>query len=145
MDVRYVALFCSEHLLGESLAYLLSGISEIKLIGPWLIDEHALDNLASKIPDIVLIAEGEHQSKKAAILATQILDAYSDLSVIRIALNQTVAHVYSSWAMPARSADLLDTILRLPIQAGRNQAASSQPGENTRINEPGRHKTNSGG
>jgi len=145
MDVRYVALFCSEHLLGESLAYLLNGIREIKLVGPWLIDEHALDNLASQIPDTVLIAEGEHQSKQAAILATQILDAYSDLSVIRIAMNQTVAHIYSSRAMPARSADLLDTILRLPIQVGRNQAASTQPGKIPRINEPSQHKTNSGG
>ena len=145
MDVRHVALFCSEHLLGESLVYLLNEISEIKLIGPWLIDEHALDNLASQIPDIVLIAEGEHQSKQAAVLATQILDAYSDLSVIRIAMNQTVAHIYSSRAMPARSVDLLDTILRLPIQAGRNQSASSQPGENSRINRPSRHTTKSGG
>jgi hypothetical protein len=126
MDVRHVALFCSEHLLGESLAHLLNRISEIELIGPWLIDEHAMENLASQVPDIVLIAEGEHQSKQAAILATQILDTYSEMSVIRIALTQTVAHIYSSRAMPARSADLVEAIRGLPIHTARNQAASKQ-------------------
>ena len=93
MDARHVALFCSEHLLGESLTHLLSQIGEIVLIGPWLIDEHALENLASQLPDIVLIADGEQQSEQAAILATHILDAYSDLSVIRITLTQNVVHI----------------------------------------------------
>ena len=66
MDVRHVALFCSEHLLGESLALLLKRMGEIELIGPWLIDEHALGNLAKQFPDIVLIADGEQQSEQEA-------------------------------------------------------------------------------
>jgi hypothetical protein len=130
MDVRHVALFCSEQLLGESLAFLLKRMGEIELIGPWLIDEHALDNLASQFPDTVLIADGEHQSEQAAVLATQILDAYPELSVIRVTLTQNVAHIYSSRAMPARSADLVEAIRKLPTQAQRKGAAERQPGEN---------------
>jgi hypothetical protein len=126
MDVRHVALFCSEHLLGESLAYLLNRMVEIELIGPWLIDEHALENLSSQFPDIVLIADGENQSEQAAILATSILDAYPELSVIRITLTQNVAHIYSSHAIPARSAELVDAIRGLPIQTTRDQSGEDE-------------------
>lgn len=126
MEVRHVALFCSEQLLGESLAFLLNRMGEIELIGPWLIDEHALDNLASQFPDIVLIADGEHQSEQAAVLATQILDAYPELSVIRITLTQNVARIYSSRAMPARSADLVEAIRKLPIQASRSRSGENE-------------------
>lgn len=121
MNVRHVALFCSEHLLGESLTHLLSSMAEIVLLGPWLIDEHALGNLKNRLPDIVLIADSETHSEQAAILATQILDAFSDLSVIRVTLSQTVAHIYSSQALPARSADLVEAIRKLPIQVPRQE------------------------
>jgi len=127
MDVRYVALFCSEQLLGESLAHLLNSIAEIVLYGPWLIDEEAMNNLKKQIPDIVLIADSESQSEQAAVLATQILDAFSDLSVIRVTLSQTVAHIYSSRAMPARSADLVEAIRKLPIQTARQQIGDHKP------------------
>jgi DNA-binding NarL/FixJ family response regulator len=128
MNVRHVALFCTQQLLGESLAHLLSHIPDIVLIGPWLIDEHALKNLASQPPDIVLIADGEPPMEQAAILATQILDAFSELSVIRVTLEQNIAHIYSSRAMPARSADLVEVIRRLPIQeAGKQEAPKDGP------------------
>ena len=126
MDERHVALFCSEQLLGESLVHLLEHIGDIVLIGPWLIDEQALENLARQVPDIVLVADGEPSSEKAAVLATQILDTYSDLSVIRITLAQNVAHIYTSRSMPARSADLLDAIRRLPSQEPRIQDLKTQ-------------------
>jgi hypothetical protein len=131
MDIRYVALFCSEHLLGESLAHLLSNMAEIALFGPWLIDEHALGNLKDHLPDIVLIADSETHSEQAAVLATQILDAFSDLSVIRVTLSQTVAHIYSSQALPARSADLVEAIRKLPIQASRQEPDRDGPSSNT--------------
>ena len=128
MNVRHVALFCSQQLLGESLTHLLSHMADIVLLGPWLIDEHALDNLARHSPDIVLIADGEPQMEQAAILATQILDAYSQLSVIRITLAQNVAHIYSSQSLPARSADLAEVIRRLPIQdQGKNGIRKDLP------------------
>jgi len=126
MDVRQVALFCSEELLGESLAHLLGHMDDINLIGPWLIDEHALENLTRQLPDIVLIADSEPPIERAAVLATQILDAYADLSVIRVTLAQNVAHIYSSRALPARSADLVAAIRRLPVQDSSNQVAIDQ-------------------
>jgi DNA-binding NarL/FixJ family response regulator len=121
VNVRHVALFYSQQLLGESLAHLLSHMADIVLVGPWLIDEHALINLASQPPDIVLIADGEPPMEQAAILATQILDTYSELSVIRITLAQNIARIYSSSSLPARTADLVEVIRRLPIQAARKQ------------------------
>jgi hypothetical protein len=130
MDVRYVALFCSEHLLGESLAHLFSNMAEIVLFGPWLIDEHALANLTNRLPDIVLIADSESHSEQSAVLATQILDAFSELSVIRVTLSQTMAHIYSSQALPARSADLVEAIRKLPAQASRQGQDRDGPSVN---------------
>lgn len=119
MDVRSVALFCSRQLLGESLAHLLNHMEEVDLVGPWLIDECALSNLGNQLPDIVLIADGEPEMGQASILATQILDAYPDLSVIRVTLSQNVAHIYSARALPASSAGLVDAIRRLPVRASQ--------------------------
>lgn len=55
MTCRRVALFDHRRLLGESIERLLLCMEGIELLGPWVIDSHALTKLKTCPPDVVIV------------------------------------------------------------------------------------------
>jgi DNA-binding NarL/FixJ family response regulator len=120
MDKQRVLLLCVQSLLGESLENILSQEESVELIGPWDLDAPVLAQLSRDTPDVVLVAETESESEKAAALIAQILDHYPNVTVIRVGLGQDTVRVYTSHAVPARAADLLEAIRGLSAHHPRN-------------------------
>jgi len=121
MNKQRVLLLCVPSLLGESLENVLSQEESVELIGPWSLDVSVLPQLSQDMPDVVLVAQVESESKRATALTVQILDLYPDVTVIRVGLGKDTVRVYTSHAVPARAVDLVEAI--------RNRSAHS-PGNN---------------
>jgi len=120
MRKHHVALFYSQSLLGESLQNLLSKLLDVNILGPWIIDELALQQLSTQLPDIVVIAdesigENDPQSHGAARLTAQILENYVGLPVVQVLLELNQVRIYNSQTIPARGADLIEAIRNLGI------------------------------
>jgi len=114
MATHRVLLLCVQPLLGESLENVLSQVEDVELIGSRVLDAHLLARLAHELPDIVLIADEEGDSESGAALMAQILERYPDLPIIRVGLMQNFIRLYTSRTLPARSADLIETIRSVP-------------------------------
>jgi len=114
MNKQRVLLLCAHSLLGESLENVLGQEESVELIGPWDFDASVLPQLSQDTPDVVLVAEAENESEKAAALTVQILDLYPDVTVIRVGLGKDTVRVYTSHAVPARAVDLMEAIRGLP-------------------------------
>ena len=121
MNKQRVLLLCVPSLLGESLENVLSQEESVELIGPWSLDVSVLPQLSQDMPDVVLVAQVESESKRATALTVQILDLYPDVTVIRVGLGKDTVRVYTSHAVPARAVDLVEAI--------RNRSAHP-PGNN---------------
>ncbi|HET6596414.1 MAG TPA: hypothetical protein VFG81_12365 [Anaerolineales bacterium] len=111
MSKQRVLLICSQHLFGESMETILRADKEIELIGPWnLNDQDICRRLHEAQASVVVIADESLQSETAAELTKSIIEQYPDLSVIRTGLNENVFRIFSTHTLPARGADLLETI-----------------------------------
>ncbi len=122
MKQHRVALFYSQSLLGEGLQNLLGKFLDMNILGPWAIDEVAMQHLTTQSPDIVVIADesiGENglQPHSAALLTAQILEKYAGLPVVQVFLEPNQMRIYNSQTVPARGADLIEAIRNLGIQA----------------------------
>jgi len=116
MAKRRVLLLCAQPLLGEGLETILSRLEDMELSGPWAPDAQVMDRLLKDVPDIVLVVEKEKEDQSITSLMTGILERYPDLPVVRIGLVQNVIRLYTSRTLPARSADLIETIRSLPAR-----------------------------
>lgn len=121
MKKYHVALFYSQNLLGEGLQHLLCKFMDMNILGPWLINESALQHLESQLPDIVVIADegiGDHslQSQSVAQLTTLILAQHVGLPIVQVLLEQNLVRIYNSHTVPARGADLIEAIRSLGSQ-----------------------------
>lgn len=114
MESRRVLLLSVQPLLSESLAQVLGRVEAVDLIGPYVLKDYTLTQLADEKPDMVLIAEQEDEREEETRFVARILEYYPDLPVIQVGLNSSVIRVYTSHTLPARSADLIDTIHSLP-------------------------------
>lgn len=112
---RRVALLCGQDLLGESLEHTLRHFEDVEIVGAWALDDQIWSLLAAQTPDLLLIAEQEPPCEKSMQMTGQILDAYPNLPVIRVTLDQNFIHIYTTQTLPARSAELIDLIRQLPI------------------------------
>lgn len=126
MKKQRIGLFCSEDLLGEGLEHLLSKLVDVEILGPWSMDEAAIDHLQTHLPDVVVIAgdrpgDDPAGSQRAALLTAQILEVHVGLPVVQVMLEENQVRVYNSHIVPARSADLID-IIRRPRSAEENGA-----------------------
>lgn len=117
MEKRRVLLLGAQHLLVESLEHTLRQLEDLEVAGPWAIDEGVMDSLSREHPDLVIITEDEHSTEGFSRLTAQILDQYPDLPVFRVTLERNLLQIYSSQTLPARSADLIELIRRLPMRA----------------------------
>ncbi len=117
MKKRRVALFYSQSLLGEGLEGLLRRLADVDILGPWLLQDNALDHLDDPLPDVVVIAdEGisshDPRTQSVARLTSHILEKYIGLPVVQVILDQDQVRIYNSHAVPASSADLIEAIRR---------------------------------
>lgn len=113
MEKRHIAILYDQHLLGESLTYILAKVPNAEISCFWILDNEVLANLAIQRPDILLVVEEDSHLEKTAYLFGQILETYPSLPVIHIKLAQDILHVFTSQSFPARSVDLVDAVLRL--------------------------------
>jgi hypothetical protein len=113
MDKRQVAIFYDQHLLGESLSYILGDLQDVDIYLFWMLDPDVLSVVEKCPPDIFLIAEENSQVNISALLIGKIFEKYPSLPVVHIKLAQDVLQVFTSQSFPARSADLVDAVLRL--------------------------------
>ena len=66
-------------------------------------------------PDLGLIAEDEVLGAQTSGLTSQILEAFPNMTIIRVKQDRNFLLVYTSQSIPARMADLIDTIRQAPI------------------------------
>jgi hypothetical protein len=113
MNKRRVAIVYDQHLLGESLSSILTGIQDVEICLFWILDPEILSVLESDPPDILLIAEEDSQRGMSSLLIGQIFEKYPTLPVIHIKLAEDILQVFTTQSFPARSTDLVDAIQRL--------------------------------
>lgn len=114
MSTQRVLLLCSHHLFGESMEGILRGAEGVHLTGPVGLEDDVHQHIASANPHVVVIADEEIGSHKAAHLTASLVEQYPEVLVIRVGLNQNTFRVFSTHTLPARVADLLDAIHNLP-------------------------------
>lgn len=111
MSKSCVLLISSQHLFGESMEMILRAEKDIELVGPWnLGDQDICRRLLEVQPSVVVIADEDSQNEVAAELTKSIIEQNSELSVIRAGLSENVFRIFSTHTLPARGADLLETI-----------------------------------
>lgn len=111
MSKPLILLITSQHLFGESMESILRAESDMELVGPWnLGDQDICGRLHEARPAVVVIADENLQSEAATELTQSIIERYPELTVIRTSLNDNVFRTFSTHTLPARGADLLDTI-----------------------------------
>lgn len=115
MDKKRVVLISVPSLLGEGLERILRGAEDMELIGPWNVDSQVLSQLSQLAPDVVLVAQEDGEQAGIASLTARIVEQYPDLAVVRIGLQHDTLRVYTSHALSARSAELIETIRSLPV------------------------------
>jgi hypothetical protein len=121
METRRVLLLCVPSLLSEGLENILRRVKDVQLVGPWPLDAHVLDRVPEGRPDIVLIAEDDTVGEGGPSFTTQVLDQYPDLPVVRIGWVKHEVRLYTSHALPARSANLIEAIHNLPVRQPTQQ------------------------
>lgn len=114
MSKRRVLLVCSQHLFGESMESILRAEADVELIGPWSLGDEVCSRITEASPSAVLIVDDDSQGEASARLTSEIMEAHPKLPIIRAGLTENVVRVHSTHILPARGADLLETIRNLP-------------------------------
>lgn len=109
-----VVLICSNRLFGESMERVLRA-GEVELIGPWDLSEDICARIGEVQPNVVVVADEDARGEESARLTTAIMEQYPELPVVRTGLTENVVRVHSTYILPARGADLLETIRNLPV------------------------------
>ena len=126
MPQHRVLLICSQHLFGESMEKILRAEADVDLIGPWSLGEDVLEWIAGVHPDVIVLADMDPQSESLTYLTSAIIEKYPDISVIRAGVTENVVHVHSTHILPARGANLLETIRNLPAHKSSNERSNEQ-------------------
>ncbi|MCC6298731.1 MAG: hypothetical protein IT314_05505 [Anaerolineales bacterium] len=114
MPSRRVMLISSPHLFGESMEEVLRAADDVELLGPWDMNEDICARIEEVQPNAVVVADEDIRSEEAAHLTAIIMAQFPELPIIRANLSESVVRVFSTHLLPARSADLLETIRNLP-------------------------------
>jgi DNA-binding NarL/FixJ family response regulator len=112
---RRVLLVGTQPLLCEGLETILGQLADVELIGALTPEAGWLDRLPDLTPDVVIIAEDGGDVHRTAALTTLILERFPDVPVLRIGLEKDAVRLYTTRTLPARSADLIEAIRRVPI------------------------------
>lgn len=123
MSQHRVLLLSAHPLLSEGLANVLGTMDDVVLIGPRAASGCTLADVRASAPDVVLFAAQETDDPVTNALLVQILQHVPDLPVIQVGLAESTAiHVYTSHTLPARSADLIETIRKLSLHSPDDMA-----------------------
>lgn len=114
MGNKRVLLICSQHLLGESMEQILRGAEDMELIGPWEALQDTCERIPEAHPDVVVIVEDEAYQEPLTPLTGALIEAYTDLPIIRARLSENTIRIFSTHLLPASGIDLVETIRRLP-------------------------------
>ena len=124
---KRILLLCAESLLAKGLENILGPLKGVELVGPWAPEAAALERLTQDEPgdvfDLILIADSRGESEAA--LVAQIMEQHPDLPVARVGLDDNAIRLYTSRALPARRADLIELIRSLPVRKRRRRNESS--------------------
>ncbi len=124
---KRILLLCAESLLAEGLKNILGPLKSVELIGPWVPEAATLERLTQDEPgeafDLILIADSRGESEAA--LVGQIMEQHPDLPVARVGLDDNAIRLYTSRALPARRANLIELIRSLPVRKRRRRNVSS--------------------
>ena len=114
MQKRRVLLICSEGLFGEGMETVLRAAEDVELIGPFSLQAGIGSQVAEMHPNVVFIAGGDFRSDEVSHLTKALIEQSPELSVICAGLTENVVHVFSTYVLPARGIDVLETIRTLP-------------------------------
>ncbi|HRJ40868.1 MAG TPA: hypothetical protein PL105_03265 [Caldilineaceae bacterium] len=124
---KRILLLCGQSLLAEALQNIVEPLEGVELVGPWAPEVATLEQIrqdeVGEAFDLILIADGRGESE--AMLVGQVMGQYPDLPVARIRLDDSEIHLYTSRALPARRADLIELIDSLPVRLHTRQDGSS--------------------
>lgn len=124
---KRILLLCGQSLLAEALQNIVGPVEGVELVGPWAPEVATLKRLrqdeAGDAFDLILIADSRGESEAA--LVGQVMEQYPILPVARIGLDDNEIHLYTSRALPARRADLIELIESLPVRQHPRQSESS--------------------
>jgi chemotaxis response regulator CheB len=115
MDKRRILLVGMPNLLGEILERSLVALEDVQVVGSQPPGERVLDLCADERPDLVIVTEDEPSSGETARLTARLMDACPNLPIIRVRLDRNVLLLYTSQTIPARMADLVEAIRRVPL------------------------------
>jgi DNA-binding NarL/FixJ family response regulator len=118
---KRILLLGDQSLLAEGLITILGSLKGVEVVGPWTPDDVALQRLTQGEPDgafdLILIGNGRGESEAA--LAAQIMERHPDLPVAQVGLDDNAIRLYTSRALPARRADLIELVRSLPVNQRR--------------------------
>ena len=115
MEKKRVLLVSQPSLLGDSLEHILSQLEDVQLTGAWPLDDQVLAHCAEQLPDLVLIADDEPCDQQASGVTSGLLEAHPNLPIIRVKMDCNILLIYTSQAVPASVADLIEAIRRAPV------------------------------
>ena len=128
MEKKRVLLVSQPNLLGESLEHILSKLEDVQFAGACAPDEQLLAHCAEQPLDLVVIAEDEPCDQQVGAAMSMLLEAYPNLPLIRVKLDCNTLFIYTSQAVPARVADLIEAIRQVPVAVGRTDSPSYELG-----------------
>jgi hypothetical protein len=111
MENMYRVFIVGDALYAETLGQMLASSGSAMIKGVSATFEEALTLMKTGVPDVVIVAKTSEVNQGALDL---ILEAHSDLTIIRTDLNQDFLQVITSQRVEARRSDLLAAIATLP-------------------------------
>jgi DNA-binding NarL/FixJ family response regulator len=120
-EKRRVLLVGQPTLLSESLEHLLNGLEDVEVVGSFNPDENVIDHCWEISPDLIFIVDDETGGNWASGLTVAgkisaiLLETCPELPIIRIRPDRNTLLIYTSQAVPARLADLVDLIRHMPL------------------------------
>jgi DNA-binding NarL/FixJ family response regulator len=129
MEKRRVVLISQSDLLGESLEHILNSLEDVQVIGPWQPGDQVVARCANHPPDLVIITDNELSAETGSQLTACLLETIPNLAVIRIKQDSNFIFAYTTQTIPARVADLIDTIRHLPIHGDTPQQFQLRTGK----------------
>ncbi len=127
MQKRRVLLICSEGLFGEGMETVLRAAEDVELIGPCSLHDGIGSQIEETHPNVVFIADEDSRSAEVNHLAQAIIEQAPGLSVICAGLTENVVRVFSTYLLPARGIDVLETIRTLPAGERTKSAEPKDP------------------
>ena len=125
---RRIVLLREQHLLGESLENLLTGLDDVSLVGIYSLDTDPVPEMMADDPDLVVIADEIPFEEQVIEWLSYLGTHFPFLPVIRVNFERSTLQLFTTQKLPARIADLADIIRNIPLSdsAGSNEPELTQ-------------------